>query len=79
MITKNWTEISRLANEGCKVLFPLGVIEEHGPHLPLGSDIFWSQKMCELVRDELKKNGQDSLLLLKEVFWIFMLVHLKRQ
>lgn len=62
MITKNWTEISKSANEGCKVLFPLGVIEEHGPHLPLGSDIFWSQKMCELVRDELKKNGQDSLI-----------------
>ena len=62
MITKKWTEIRKAAADGSKLLFPLGVIEEHGPHLPLGSDIFWSQKMCELVREELKKNGEDALI-----------------
>ena len=53
---------ARVAKEGSKILFPLGVIEEHGPHLPLGSDIFWSKKICELVRDELKKQGQEALI-----------------
>lgn len=62
MITKNWMEIRRAAEAGSKLLFPLGVIEEHGPHLPLGSDIFWSQRMCEMVREELKRNGQDALI-----------------
>lgn len=62
MITRNWTEIRKAAEANCKILFPLGVIEEHGPHLPLGSDIFWSKKMCELVREELKKNGHDALI-----------------
>ncbi len=54
--------IKKAAEEGSKVLFPLGVIEEHGPHLPLGSNIFWSNKMCELVRDELRKNGKEALI-----------------
>ena len=45
MITKNWIDIRKAAEDGRKLLFPMGVIEEHGPHLPLGSDIFWSQKM----------------------------------
>lgn len=39
MVTNNWQEIQKAAKEGCPVLFPLGVIEEHGPHLPLGCDI----------------------------------------
>lgn len=68
MITKNWTEIKKAAEEGSKILFPLGVIEEHGPHLPLGSDIFWSRKMCELVRDELRKIGQDALIV-PDYYW----------
>lgn len=33
MITKNWLEIKKAAEEGNKILFPLGVIEEHGPHI----------------------------------------------
>ena len=62
MITKNWMEIKRAAEKGDKLLFPIGVIEEHGPHLPLGSDIYYSDRMCELVSYEMKKNGQDALI-----------------
>lgn len=63
MITKNWIDIRKAAEEGSKLLFPMGVIEEHGPHLPLGSDAFWSQKMCELVKEKLKKSGEDVLII----------------
>lgn len=62
MIKKNWTEIKLAAEKGRKLLFPIGVIEEHGPHLPLGSDIYYSTGMCELVREELKKRDQDVLI-----------------
>lgn len=62
MIKSNWVEIQKAAEERGKILFPLGVIEEHGPHIPLGSDIYWSSKMCEMVREELRKNGQESLI-----------------
>ena len=62
MITKNWKEIQKAAEDRSRVLFPLGVIEEHGPHLPLGSDIYWSDNMCRLVKTELEKMGQKSLI-----------------
>lgn len=62
MITKNWAEIKEAADKGSKVLFPIGVIEEHGPHLPLGSDIFYSSGVCELVKEELVKRGQETLI-----------------
>lgn len=45
MITKKWMKIKEAADKGCKLLFPIGVIEEHGSHLPLGSDIYYSEKM----------------------------------
>lgn len=62
MITKNWMEIKEAAENGVKLLFPIGVIEEHGPHLPLGSDIYYSNGMCELVKEELKKREKDVLI-----------------
>ncbi len=35
-----YTEVEKLAQKGAVVLFPVGIIEEHGPHLPLGTDIY---------------------------------------
>lgn len=35
MITKTWQEIEAAAKQGSALLFPIGVIEEHGPHFPL--------------------------------------------
>lgn len=33
------------------VLIPVGAIEQHGPHMPLGVDMFLSTKMAELTAD----------------------------
>lgn len=62
MVTSNWQEIQKAAEEGCPVLFPLGVIEEHGPHLPLSCDIYWSTYMCKQVKEKLEKKGQKSVI-----------------
>ena len=32
---ENWQEVQKLGGRKIPALFPLGVIEEHGPHLPL--------------------------------------------
>ena len=61
MITKNWIEIKEAATNGSKLLFPIGVIEEHGPHLPLGSDVYYSSKICELVKEELKRKLHEAI------------------
>lgn len=40
MTELSWIEIDALAKNDAVVLFPVGVIEEHGPQLPLGTDIY---------------------------------------
>lgn len=62
MAYNNWTEISRAAEEGQKVLLPIGVIEEHGPHITLSSDISWSYAMCRRVKDKLNEKGCKSII-----------------
>jgi creatinine amidohydrolase len=36
----NWTQIDSLKRERTLVLLPVGMLEEHGPHLPVGADTF---------------------------------------
>ena len=62
IVTSNWQEVQKAAEANLPVLFPLGVIEEHGPHLPLGSDIYWSTNMCRLVKGKLQAKGQESVI-----------------
>ena len=62
IVTNNWQEVQKAAEDKLPLLFPLGVIEEHGPHLPLGSDIYWSTNMCRLVKEKLKNKGQESVI-----------------
>ena len=60
---ENWQEVQKLGGRNIPALFPLGVIEEHSPHLPLGADIYWSCGMCRIVRDKLKSMGKKSVIL----------------
>lgn len=62
MVDMNWMEIEKKGKEKVPVLFPLGVIEEHGPHLPLGTDIYWSYAICKKIKDVLKSKKTDSLI-----------------
>ncbi len=62
MVTENWQELERAATQKCPVLFPLGVIEEHGPHLPLGADIYWSYHICKMVKSKLQQMGCESVI-----------------
>lgn len=50
MANMNWKEIELLGNQNITVLFPLGVIEEQGPHLPLATDIYLSYAICRKIK-----------------------------
>lgn len=63
MAEENWQEVQKQGTENIPALFPLGVIEEHGPHLPLGSDIYWSYAMCRIVKEKRKHMGKESVIL----------------
>lgn len=40
---KNWLEQKK------SVILPLGAIEDHGPHLPVGTDSFICEKICKML------------------------------
>ena len=62
MAHMTYVQVEEAAKEGTIVLFPIGVIEEHGPHLPLAVDVYGSCLQSRAVKSELKKRGIKSLI-----------------
>jgi creatinine amidohydrolase len=62
MVHMTYVQIEEAAREGTIVLFPAGVIEEHGPHLPLGVDVYGSYLQSRMVKSELERKGIKSLI-----------------
>lgn len=44
-----WVEVDRLDKNHAIVLVPISPIEEHGPHLPLGTDLFGALDIASLA------------------------------
>lgn len=51
----SWVELEREAKSGTIALWAIGSIEEHGAHLPLGTDSFVAQAQVSALRKRLKK------------------------
>lgn len=47
MADMNWREIGEMGHRDIPILFPVGIMEEHGPHLPLAMDIFLATQYAE--------------------------------
>lgn len=62
MVDMTWLDIEKAIGEGAIVLFPTGVIEEHGPHMGIGTDIYISHLVCKLTRQELETRGIKTLV-----------------
>jgi len=56
-------EVERLARAGnALVILPVGVVEEHGPHLPLGLDSFAAEVYAEAAASHLEQNGYQAVI-----------------
>jgi len=62
MVDMTYVQIEQAAREKAIVLFPVGVIEEHGPHLPLGVDVYRSYIIAKMRTAQLKKKRIQSLI-----------------
>lgn len=62
MIDMTWREIKELAEGNAFVILPLGVVEEHGPQLSLGTDTYLVYAKCVLIRDILEKSGRKAVI-----------------
>lgn len=62
MMDMTYRQVEEFARNNAAVLFPIGVIEEHGPHLPLCSDIAWSYAVAKRVKDKLAEKKTESVI-----------------
>jgi len=62
MVDMPWTDIEKSIENGAIVLLPVGVIEEHGPHMCSGPDIYQAYISAKLVKSELDKRGIPALI-----------------
>lgn len=51
--TLTWREAGRLLARDSRLLFPVGALEQHGPHLPLGTNTFLAEAVARRVSTDL--------------------------
>jgi creatinine amidohydrolase len=64
----SWQEVERLDRENTLIIIPTGAIEQHGPHLPIDTDIFNSVTISEEVARTFLSNDK-SVLLAPPIWW----------
>lgn len=60
---QSYTTLEKLDRSKTVLLLPVGAIEAHGPHLPLGTDDLISQAMAESACRQLPAHGLRGLIL----------------
>src|SRR5260370_23686283 len=68
MADMTFPELARAAQGRAVVLWGLGVIEQHGPHLPLGTDVYMPSELLRRVRRQLKEKGVESVII-PPIYW----------
>jgi creatinine amidohydrolase len=62
MVNMKWTDIQDYVDKNALVLLPLGVIEEHGPHLCLGTDIYTAHIQSIFIKQRLEEKGEKVVI-----------------
>jgi len=57
-----WMEVDQAAKDGAILLWAFGVIEQHGPHLPTGTDVYIPQARLRETRKILAERGITALI-----------------
>lgn len=55
-------EVERCRSDNALVILPVGVVEEHGAHLPLGVDSFAAEAYAESAAPHLEANGYTVII-----------------
>jgi creatinine amidohydrolase len=62
MAEMTWEEVDAAARRGAVALWAFGVIEQHGPHLPVGTDIYLPSAALRRTRALLAGRGIESVI-----------------
>ena len=58
-----WTEVRDSDRAGGVAILPVGAVEAHGPHLPLGTDVVIAEAMARSCAERLASEGTTAFLL----------------
>jgi creatinine amidohydrolase len=62
MVEMTWQEVNNEAKENSLVLLPIGIIEEHGPHMDLSPDVYCAYLACRFLKQKLHAKGINSII-----------------
>ncbi|MGD0779228.1 MAG: creatininase family protein [Dehalococcoidales bacterium] len=62
MVDMTWPEIEEAVGKDAIVLLPIGIIEEHGPHMGLAVDTYAAYLVTIMVKHELETRGVTPLI-----------------
>jgi creatinine amidohydrolase len=68
IVDMSWPEIKKAAEHNALVLLPIGVIEEHGPHMGLGADTYQACELSKIIRARLQVEKIEAVIL-PPMFW----------
>jgi creatinine amidohydrolase len=57
-----WREVSGIDSEDSAAIIPVGQIVQHGPHLPIGTDVFQAEGVTSSVASELCLRGYKPII-----------------
>src|SRR5687767_2687719 len=63
LMSLTWPDFERLRTKRLAAILPLGAIEAHGPHLPLGTDIVIAEAMANAGARRLAARGLEVIVL----------------
>lgn len=68
MIEMTYKEIEQAAVGGSAVLFPISALEEYGPHLPIGTNTFLTNRLCRKIQEQLRLHEKHSIIA-PPIYW----------
>ncbi len=71
LVEMTWPEVKKAAEADALVLLPVGVIEEHGPHMSLGVDTYMAYLQCRMLKDKLGSR-QVPAVIAPPIYWGIM-------
>lgn len=58
-----WEEVRDATGPGSVAILPVGAVEAHGPHLPLGTDVVIAEGMARVCAERLAAQGRPAFIL----------------
>ena len=58
-----WEEVRDSRGSDAVAVLPVGAVEAHGPHLPLGTDVIIAEGMARACVEELRQHGRTAYVL----------------